>query len=196
MAGTKNVEIVIGEGITEVYYFTSIRDTIINRPTAKSVKPYNMEELEKAIKKYANEGYTKIHCLIDMDTKVAQSKTRNKYLQLKQKYDGKIVKKTECMVHFYESFPSIEIFFYYYFDGSTAEKTNDGLKSWLKDRCGYDVSERFFNKHSLHGTFVSNGGCLRNAIINAKKSVKLREDNNFNCSYTEVGDLIEYLGIK
>lgn len=196
MAGTKKAEIVIGEGITEVCFFTSLRDVLENRPTAKSVKPYNMEELEKAIKKYAADGYTKVHCLIDMDTKVAQPKTRNKYLQLKQKYDGKIVRKTECEVRFYESFPSIETFFYYYFEGSTAEKTNDGLKGWLKDKCGYDVSEKFFNKHSLHGTFVRNGGCLKNAIANAKRSVKQREADNFNCSYTEVGELIEYLGVK
>ena len=131
-----------------------------------------------------------------MDTKVRHPKTMEDYRELKQKYDRKRVRKTNCEVRFYESFPSIEQFFYFYFESSTAQQTNDGLKSWLKHKCGYDTSLKYLRPHSLNGVFTKNGGCLRNAIANAKKSVKLREDNNFNCSYTEVGDLIEYLGIK
>lgn len=196
MAGLKNSEIVIGEGITEEYYFKSIRDVISNRPTPKPLKPYNMAELEKAIKRYAIEGYSKIHCLIDMDNKVSTPAIMTKYQRLKQKYDGKIIRKTDCEVRFYESFPSIEIFFYYYFENSTAQKSNDGLKSWLKHKCGYDTSEKYFRNHSLHGTFIRNGGCLKDAIQNAKTSVRMRPANSFNCSYTEIGELIDYLGVK
>ena len=155
-----------------------------------------MEELEKDIKRYANEGYTTIHCLIDMDNKVNNASYMQKYQRLKQIYGDKIVKKTECKVYFYESHPSIELFFYYYFENSTAEKTNNGLKSWLYHKCGYDTSEKWLKSHSLHNTLVKSGGCLKNAIANAKRSVKLRDIDNFNCSYTEIGDLIEYLGIK
>ena len=46
----KNVEIIIGEGITEKYYFKSVKDAICNKPEAKPIKPYNLKELEKAIK--------------------------------------------------------------------------------------------------------------------------------------------------
>lgn len=196
MAGIKNSEIVIGEGITEKYYFKSMRDTLIVRPSCEQVKPYNIEELESAIKRYATGGYSTIHCLIDMDTKVRQQKTMTKYQKLKQKYDGKIVPKTDCEVRFYESFPSVELFFYYYFENSTAQKTNDGLKSWLKHKCGYDTSEKYLSSHSLNSVFIRNGGCLKGAIKNAKDSVKHRPENSFDFSYTEIGDLIEYLGIK
>ena len=196
MAGIKNAEIVIGEGITEKYYLKSLLDILTIRPRYEQVKPYNKKELEAAINRYAKDGYTTIHCLIDMDTKVRHPKTMEDYRKLKQKYDRKRVRKTKCEVRFYESFPSIEQFFYFYFESSTAQQTNDGLKSWLKHKCGYDTSDKYLRPHSLNGVFTKNGGCLKNAITNAKKSVKLREDNNFNCSYTEVGDLIEYLGIK
>ena len=196
MAGIKNAEIVIGEGITEKYYFRSLLDILTIRPRYEQVKPYNKKELEAAINRYAKDGYTTIHCLIDMDTKVRHPKTMEDYRKLKQKYDRKRVRKTNCEVRFYESFPSIEQFFYFYFESSTAQQTNDGLKSWLKHKCGYDTSDKYLRPHSLNGVFTKNGGCLKNAITNAKKSVKLREDNNFNCSYTEVGDLIEYLGVK
>lgn len=196
MAVIKNSEIVIGEGITEKYYILSLLDIIKVKPTPIITQPYNMEELEKDIKRYANEGYTTIHCLIDMDNKVNNASYMQKYQRLKQIYDDKIVKKTECKVHFYESHPSIELFFYYYFENSTAEKTNNGLKSWLYHKCGYGTPEKWLKSHSLHNTLVKNGGCLKNAIANAKRSVKLRDIDNYNCSYTEIGDLIEYLGIK
>lgn len=196
MCAMKRAEIVLGEGITEKYYFKSLRDALAMRPSCEQVKPYNIEELESAIKRYAKDGYSTVYCLIDMDTKVCQPKTMTKYQNLKQKYDRKIVPKTDCEVRFYESFPSVELFFYYYLENSTAQKTNDGLKSWLYHKCGYDTSEKWLKSHSLHNTLVKNGGCLKNAIANAKRSVKLRDIDNYNCSYTEIGDLIEYLGIK
>ena len=49
MVAMKNVEIIIGEGITEKYYFKSVKDAICNKPEAKPIKPYNLKELEKAI---------------------------------------------------------------------------------------------------------------------------------------------------
>lgn len=196
MAAIRTAEIIIGEGITEKYYFTSLRDVLVVKPAPMVLKPYNMKELEKAIKKYADEGYTKIHCLIDMDNKVSTPANMQQYRQLKQKYNRKRVRKTDCEVCFYESYPSIELFLYYYFESSTAEKTNEGLKSWLKHRCGYDTSERYLATHSLHDTLVGKGGCFENAIRHAKDSVRLREENCYNCSYTEIGELIESLGIK
>lgn len=196
MAAIRTAEIIISEGITEEYYFKSLKDVLVVKPAVKPLKPYNMKELEKAIKKYAEKGYTKIHCLIDMDNKVSTPANMQQYRQLKQKYNRKRVRKTDCEVCFYESYPSIELFLYYYFESSTAEKTNDGLKSWLKHRCGYDTSERYLATHSLHGTLVSNGGCLEDAVSHAKNSVRLRDGESYNCSYTEIGNLIESLGIK
>lgn len=192
MATTKNADIILCEGITEKYYINSLRDILVVRPEVRPVKPYNMDELRCAIEECAKVGYTAVHCFIDMDNKVNNAKNMDKYLKLKQKYDGGYVKKTECKVYFYESLPSIELFFYYYFENSTAEKTNDGLKSWLKHKCGYETKPTF----SFHNTFTRNGGCIKNAISNSKNSVRLRLDKSYNCSYTEVSNLIEYLGLK
>lgn len=190
-------EIIIGEGITEKYYFESLRDILVIKPqTPKPPKQYNVAELEKIIKQRAKEGYTKIHCLIDMDNKVADASYMRKYQQLKAKYHNKGVKGADCEVYFWESHPSIELFFYYYFEMSTAEKSNDGLKSWLEHKFDYDVSEKYFTKNSLHGKMTNNGGCLRDAISRAKNSVRLRDGDNYNCSYTELGELIETLGLK
>ena len=192
----RSVEIIIGEGITEKYYFESLRDILVIKPqTPKPPKQYNAMELEKIIKQRAEEGYTKIHCLIDMDNKL-ESPNKERYKRLKAKYHKKCVKGTDCEVYFWESNPSIELFFYYYFEMSTAEKSNGGLKRWLKHKFGYEVSEKYFTKNSLHGKMANDGGCLKDAISRAKNSVRLREGDNYNCSYTELGELIETLGLK
>lgn len=200
MATLRNTEIVIGEGITEKYYFDSMRDVLKNKPKPISLKPYNLEELEKAIREFAEQGYTKIHCLIDMDNKIDNGTKQIKYRELKEKYHNKIIsrpkKGVKCEVCFYESHPSTEVFFYYYFEYSTAEKTNEGLKNWLNNKCGYEVKERFMEKHSLHGIFKKNGGCLKRAIENSLLSVTSREKSNYNFIYTEIGKLITELGIK
>lgn len=192
----KKSEIALCEGITEYYYLNSLRDILAIKPTPKIVKPYNMDELKRAIEKYAAAGATKIHCLIDMDNKVSTPAMMKKYQQLKQKYHQKVARRTDCEVCFYESLPSIERFFSYYFEYSTAEKGNEELKSWLKAKCGYETHENSLKKPSLHSRFVSHGGCLSNAIQNAKKSTHVRVGNDYNCSYTEIGELIEYLGVK
>ena len=194
MAAMRNAEIIIGEGITEKYYFLSLRDALATKPTPIVLKPYNMEKLERKIREYATKGYTKIHCLIDMDNKLV-SPNKERYQRLKAKYHKKRVGKTDCEVYFYESHPSIELFFYYYFEMSTAEERNDELKSWLKHKFGYEVSEKYFKK-SLHASLTNNGGCLKDAISHAKDSVRLRDRDNYNCSYTELGELIETLGLK
>lgn len=196
MAAIRSAEIIIGEGITEKYYFDSLKDILVIKPkTPNPPKQYNMTELEKIIKKCAHEGYTKLHCLIDMDNKLV-SPNKEKYQQLKAKFHKKRVKGTDCEVYFWESHPSIELFFYFYFEQSTAEKSNEKLKSWLRHKFSYDTSEKYFTKNSLHGTMIRNGGCLKDAIRNAKDSTRLRVDDNYNCSYTELGELLESLGIK
>ena len=58
------------------------------------------------------------------------------------------------------------------------------------------ISDKFLGKHSLHGLFKKNGGCLKRAIENSKKSIASRYDSNYNFIYTEMGKLIEELGIK
>lgn len=192
----KKAELIIGEGITEKYYFQSLRDILVIKPKTIELNPYNLHYLEKAIKEYANEGYTRIHCLIDMDNKISSESNMQKYKRFKQKYNHKKVGKTDCEVIVYESFPSIEIFFFYYFENSTSEKSNSGLKKWLNHKCGYEPRAKFLISHSLHELFMCNGGELENAIKNSKLSLKSRIDGNLNCSYSEIGNLIESLGLK
>ena len=51
----------------------------------------------------------------------------------------------------------------------------------------------FVKSKGLHGYFERNGGNLKNAIANADKSMKEKENNNRDYTYTELGRLMKIL---
>ena len=106
MANMRNADIVLGEGITEKYYIKSLLDVLTIRPRCERVKPYNTKELEAAIIQYAKEGYTTIHCLIDMDKKVNEPKTMENYKVKTNSAFGNCVYQNEEVV-FESEFPIV-----------------------------------------------------------------------------------------
>ena len=184
---------IIGEGITEKYYLQSLKGSQWIRPNYKyyEVTSSSAKGYEDKIKEAIGDGYTTIYCMFDMDVQCKDERSHEKYVRLRQKYHNK--KKKEIEILFFESFPSTEVFFRYYFEYTTAVQTNDGLKHWLRDKVGYDVKEKYFARNPLHDVFCRNQGCLEGAIRNSIRSVESREPDNFACCYTEIGSMIELL---
>lgn len=195
--------VVLGEGITEKYYFESLRDFLPIKPVAKITKHTTVPYIEKMINQLINDGYDIIYCLIDMDNKIKdgtpeRKKNREEYDKLKRKYHNKIVRKKEgeSKIIMIESYPSTELFFLYYFGYKGAEFSNTQLKSMLHTITGYKVEEHFFIKNALHSLFVKKGGSIDIAIEASKKSMLNRDMQNPHSSYTEIGKLIQDLGYK
>lgn len=195
--------VVFGEGITEKYYFESLRDILPIKPVAKIPKHTTILYIEKTINQLINDGYDIIYCLIDMDNKIndgtpGRKKICEEYDKLKRKYHNKKVrrKEGESKIIMIESYPSTELFFLYYFGYRGAEFSNTQLKSILHDKTGYKVEEHFFIKNALHSLFVKKGGSIDIAIEASNRSVLNREMHNPHSSYTEIGKLIEELGYK
>ena len=95
-----------------------------------------------------------------------------------------------------ESYPSSEMFFYYYFKYSTATFANSELKRLLNEKTGYDTSEKFLKANSLHSLFCCKEGDLKQAIENAGKSVSKRDMDNPHAGFSEIGELFDYLILK
>lgn len=195
--------VVLGEGITEKYYFESLRDFLPIKPVAKITKHTTVPYIEKMINQLINDGYDIIYCLIDMDNKIKdgtpeRKKNHEEYDKLKRKYNNKIVRKKEgeSKIIMIESYPSTELFFLYYFGYKGAEFSNTQLKSMLHTMTGYKVEEHFFIKNALHSLFVKKGGSIDVAIEASKKSMLNRDMQNPHSSYTEIGKLIQDLGYK
>ena len=198
MLRTKEAIVVFGEGITEKYYFLSLRDILKLRPTPIKPKNSSLAEFETCIRDCLRRGYSRIFCLVDMDNKTADGNPEHvrgakEYDILKRKYHlQRLVNGAgdTSLVEMVESYPSTEIFFRYYFGYTSASISNQQLKAELAKRFGYSTQEKYLIKHSLHDELVKAGGSLQQAIIASKRSLKGRTPG---LSYTELGSMIEQL---
>lgn len=192
---------VIGEGITEKRYLMSLLDVVSVRPTPLCPKNTSMKELRITIDDCIRKGFSRIFCLIDMDNKAddgtaATATYRKEYADLKRKYHGKAHKnKTgeSSIVTMVESYPSTELFFLYYLRYTTAHCTNEGLKNILNRKFGYEASEKYLSKHSLHDTLTELGGDLSLAIERSQASVAARDPEDPHAVYTELHLIFEAL---
>ena len=189
---------IIGEGITEFYYFQSLRDVykqMVFKPDCP--KHTSIEELKIKIREAVEKGYTYVFCIIDMDNKDKEPE-RTRYKKLKEEFAKPINQPKKgifCNVVFFETYLCTELFFRYYF-GYTSRpyEKQDSLIEDLNKYVEYEKTIDFFRKSKgLHGYFERNGGNFKNAIANADKSMKEKENNNRDYTYTELGRLMKIL---
>lgn len=199
MGKLRESAMIIGEGITEFYYFQSLRDVykqVVFKPDCP--KHTSIKELEIKIREAAEKGYTHIFCIIDMDNKNKEPE-RTRYKRLRAKFAKPINKRKKgisCKVEFFETHLCTEMFFRYYF-GYTSRSYGD-QESLIKDLNKYVEYEKtidFFSKSKgLHSYFERKGGSLKKAIANAEKSMKEKEKNDRDYTYSELGQLMKALG--
>ncbi len=196
MGKLRNRAIIIGEGVTEFYYFQSLRD-VYKQVAFKPDYPKHtsIEELETKIREAAEKGYTHIFCVIDMDNK-DEGPERTQYNKLKAKFAKPINKPKKgisCKVEFFETHLCTELFFRYYFGYTSCPYENQ--KSLIKDlniKVKYEKTIKFFRKNNgLHSYFESEGGSLEKAIANAETSMKEKDDRDY--TYSELGRLMKAL---
>ncbi len=156
-----------------------------------------MKEPEEKIEDGIADGYDRVFCIIDMDTKEEEPE-RTQYARLKKKYTKPISKPKKgiyCEVRFFETHRCTELFFMYYFR-YTARAYNDQseLLLDLNRQCGYEKSIDFFRKSKgLHTYFEKKGGRLDTAIYNAKHSMEEKLADGRRYTYSELGHMIDEL---
>ena len=198
MGKLKHSVLILGEGPTEFYYFNSLRD-VVKGLTIKPDYPKHtsMKELEEKIENGITDGYDRIFCVIDMDTKDVEPE-HTQYARLKKKYAKPVNKPKKgiyCEVRFFEPHRCTELFFLYYFR-YTARMYNDQseLLLDLSKQCGYEKTIDFFKKsRGLHSYFEKRGGKLDTAVCNAKHFMDEKLADNREYTYSELGRMIEEL---
>ena len=190
--------LILGEGPTEFYYFNSLRD-VFKGLTIKPDYPKHtsVKELEEKIENGIADGYNKIYCAIDMDTKVNEPE-RTQYARLKKKYAKPINRPRTgiyCEVCFFETHRCTELFFLYYFRYTTRPYNNQSeLLRELKELCGYEKNIDFFRKSKgLHTYFEKHHGKLVTALKHANRSMDEKLSHGRTYTYSELGRMIEKL---
>ena len=199
MKKIKDSIVVIGESITEYYYFNSLKDKYrqLNIKPTYPKHSTGLEYLEDEINKAIDARYALIICVIDMDNK-NEGKEKIEYEHFKSRHEGshKIKQEFEYEIRFIENERCIELFFLFYF-GYTSRcfQNQQELLDELNKRCRYEKTEKFFKKHPLHQYFEETGGNLEKAIQNATKSMKEKEKSDRNYTYSQMAVLFKALGI-
>ncbi len=196
MGKLKSPILILGEGITEFFYFNSLKDSFRNiQIEPDRPKNSSLSELEFKIDNAINNGYRKIFCVVDMDNKTEDSEKR-KYQQLRKKYAEPISKPKSgiyCEVQFFETHPCTELFFLYYFGYTSKPFSNQpALLQELNKHCKYEKTKDFFLKcKGLHSYFEKNGGNLENAIKNAEHSITSRNHGERDYTFSEIGEMLK-----
>lgn len=199
MGKQKQPIMIIGEGITEFYYFNSLKDRFRDIQIEPTFPKHStsIKELGNKIEEGIANGYAKIYCVIDMDNK-DKAKEKEQYLNLKQKYSKPIDKPKKgihCEIKFFETHRCTELFFLYYF--TYTSKPYENQEDLIKDintYCEYKKEMAFFKKgKGLHSYFEKKGGSIDTAMANAERSCKENEQTGRSYTYTELGEMINCL---
>ena len=192
---------VIGEGITEYYYFNSLKDDFRQLNIRPSYPKHSsgLDYLEQEIDKAIDAGYSLIICVIDMDNK-KEGEEKEKYEKFKKRLEGvHYTKKPRVRyeIRFIENERCTELFFlYYYAYTSRCFQNQPELLAALSQKCYYEKTEKFFKKHPLHQYFEVMGGDFEKALRNAAKSMKEKEETGRDYTYSQMKELFDALGIK
>ena len=135
--------------------------------------------------------------MIDMDNKDKEPE-HSRYQKLKTKYAKPIDKPRKgvyCKVEFFETHRCTELFFLYYFRYTSRPYTDqESLIEDLNKCVKYQKTIDFFIKSKgLHGYFERNGGSLISAIANADHSLEEKQVCDRECTYSELGRMMEVL---
>ena len=195
MGKLRQTALILGEGPTEFFYFKSLCD-VFKRLTIKPDYPKHtsMKELDLKIAEGIAMGYSRIFCIIDMDTKDNEPE-RSQYQKLKAKYAKPVNKPKKgiyCEVEFFETHRCTELFFLYYFRYTSRAYTDqEQLLKDLNQNVEYRKTAKFFIKcKGLHSYFERNGGSLTTAIVNAEHSMDEKAASGRNYTYSELGRLM------
>lgn len=209
MNSSRKAIAVIGEGMTEKYYIESIKG-LTNfqvHPKELNKKASSLSKLEESIKKLIKDGYDEVYCLIDMDGKDSD-KTITEYTKLKKNYHDKVheIKKQgiKCKVIFIETERCTELWFLYHFSKNAITKkfnSYDELEKELRKYLPkYEKKEKYFKSvTNLHNELTKKtkpNGSIIQAINNAESSIKSKNKDGRNYTYSEMHIFMNALGIK
>jgi hypothetical protein len=175
--------IILGEGITEHYYFSHLKDIFNFKCTVKPRLCDNTcsNDFDEKIQQFVKSDIT-IICVFDADVSLRNEKERDRIQKLFKKY------KNNENVIFCDSLPSIEYWFLLHYSDSSPNFVNTqalekSLKSYIPI---YEKNKRFLQNQKWVREMSHNSG-LDNAIKRSKKY------STGSASYSNIYKAIEKL---
>lgn len=179
---TEKKAAIVGEGESEFYYFSHLRDTkkynFKLTPDLPKHTKSDYESIFKRADKLKNDGYDMVFCVIDYDTILEEKQKGNaNYIQKYEKAKKELEKKDEIFI--IETMPCLEYWFLlHYTTYSTRvylsyKAVVPVLKKYLPN---YDKTEKYFGTDEFRGILAAE--LNENAIKNAHKLWENKDDGN------------------
>lgn len=187
---------IIGEGVTEWFYFDSLR--IACRYPFKVAPDFpqhsDIGHMLKLLESYLYKQFDLVVCLFDMDRLFQHPAEMQIYQQAKKKYSAK---KYAEQVMFVETNPCTEFWFLLHFLPKAICRKYECYEQLLpelrKYMPGYEKTQRYFKRTNLYKYLTENGDQNR-AIANSEKLCQMCQDSpEDRMAYSEVHRVIEVL---
>lgn len=182
---------IIGEGITEWFYFDSLR---IARHYSFKVAPdfpqhSDIYHMKKLADDYLRRQYDHIICLVDMDRLNTHPTEMECYKKIKAECSKEIM--------WVETNPCTEFWFLLHFlPGLTTrhyDNQDEAIAELRRFIPGYEKSKHFFAKSDLFNYLCQNGD-LERAKANAKRlCILASKDNDDHLAYSQIHMVLELL---
>jgi len=182
---TRKVIHVVGEGLTELFYFSHIKKLLGYRCSIspRLFENNSIEKIEKKLKELLQEDVFVI-CVFDADVSRRSDAENKKLASLKRRYE----KNKNVLLC--DSLQSIEYWFLLHYEDTCrhfqdSDATEKALKRYIP---AYDKSRKFMEKEKWVKDMIADG--------KMDKACKLAEKYQGRDSYSEIGKAIDKLKEK
>ena len=182
---TRKVIHVVGEGLTELFYFSHIKKLLGYRCSIspRLFENNSIEKIEKKLKELLQEDVFVI-CVFDADVSRRSDAENKKLASLKRRYE----KNKNVLLC--DSLQSIEYWFLLHYEDTCrhfqdSDATEKALKRYIP---AYDKSRKFMEKEKWVKDMIADG--------KMDKACKLAEKYQGRASYSEIGKAIDKLKEK
>jgi len=193
---TKFKVAIVGEGDTEWYYFSNMRqcEKFSFKVEPELPKHSDYKTIINTARRKRDEGYDLVFCVLDLDRILTNDTEKKGYLS------EKIKRKANNGIEFIETMPCIELWFLLYFLDKYSskvyldyEQVSKPLKNFIPN---YEKTADFFKSTQIY-EFLSKKGDFNRADGFAKKlSDEKKESDNPFFNFSEINRLINKLREK
>jgi hypothetical protein len=190
---TKFKVAIIGEGLTEWYYFSNMKqhERFKFKLEPELPKHSDYKTLIKTARRKRDEGYDLIFCVLDMDRIIANKTESQGYYLEKSKT------RANKNIVFIESMPCIEFWFLQHFLSNYSSRiyVNDGQAcSALKRHIvNYNKSGNFLKNVGIYSYLNSTGNYTNANAFSTQSIIEKERSTNPQFNYTNVNILINKL---
>lgn len=192
---TKYRVAIVGEGETEWYYFTGMRqvERFGFKVEPDLPKHSDYKTLIKTARRKRDEGYDLVYCVLDLDRILTNQTEKQGYLREKSKI------RANKGIEFIESMPCIELWFLLHFLNNYStrvylnyDQIKNPLKKFIRD---YDKTEQFLKNSNIYKLLLENGD--RNKAIEFADRLYVDKDSSGNSlfNFTTISNIFKKLNL-